>query len=160
MHRDLGQTGKLICNRSRLYRQESVSEMQVERVNPDGLIVTRLPDGSRIFTDRNGGTVFALNAAAGAAWDACGSSTTLSGVAREMRHTFGPLVTDELAQEAITQLREKNLVTTSDVMPSTTRRRLIAGLSAAAIPLVVSLTIADQRAHTVLASSVKPCAVC
>ncbi len=139
-------------------RLEGVGLMQVERVNSDVFNINRLPDGSRIFTDPKSGTVFALNAAAGAAWDACGCPTTLSGVAKEMRRTFDPQVTEELAHEAIAQLREKNLVTTSDVAPSTTRRRLIAGLSAAAIPLVVSLTIADQRAHSVLASSVKPCA--
>jgi len=134
--------------------------MQVERVNAEGLAVNRLPDGSRIFTDEKNGTVFALNAAAGAAWDACSQATSLSGVAKSMRRDFDPHATDELAQEAVAQLREKNLVTTSEEVPSPSRRRLIAGLSAAAIPLVVSLTIADQRAHAVLANSVKPCAHC
>jgi hypothetical protein len=132
--------------------------MQVERVNSDGLIVNRLPDGSRIFTDQQNETVFALNAAAGAAWDACSKPITLAGMANEMRRAYDPHVTDELAGVAVAELREKHLVTTSEELPSTTRRRLIAGLSAAAIPLVVSLTIADQRAHSVLAYSGKPCA--
>jgi hypothetical protein len=135
--------------------------MQVERVNSESLIVKRLPDGSRIFTDPTSETVFALNASAGAAWDACIRPTTVPGIAREMRRVFDPQVNEELAHEAVAQLREKNLVTTSEEIPSTTRRRLIAGLSAAAIPLVVSLTLADQRAHTVMAASStppKPCA--
>ncbi len=132
--------------------------MQVERENLDGLIVNQLPDGSRIFTDAKNETVYALNAAAGAAWDACRRPITVAGIAQEMRRNYDPHVTDELAQEAVTQLREKNLVTTSEELPSPTRRRLIAGLSAAAIPLVVSLTIADQRAHAALAGSTKPCA--
>lgn len=132
--------------------------MMVERANSEGFIPNRLPDGSRILSDAKNETVFALNAAAGAAWDACGKATTLAGVADEMRRSFDPHVTDELAQEAVAQLREKKLVTTSEDVSSPTRRRLIAGLSAAAIPLVVSLTLADQRAHSVLASSAKPCA--
>jgi hypothetical protein len=142
------------------YAVRKCGQMQVERVNSDGLIVNRLPDGSRIFTDQASETVFALNASAGAAWDACSQPTTLSGVVGEMRRNFDPHVTEELAHEAIAQLSEKRLVATSENLPSPSRRRLIAGLSAAAIPLVVSLTLADQRAHTVLAASTapKPCA--
>jgi len=130
--------------------------MQVERVNPEGFIVNQLPDGSRIFTDEKSQTVFALNAVAGAAWDACSRPITLAGVAKEMRRAFDPQVTDDLAEEAVAQLREKNLLATSEELLSPGRRRLIAGLSAAAIPLVVSLTIADQRAHSVMAASTKP----
>jgi hypothetical protein len=130
--------------------------MQVERVNSDGFIENRLPDGSRIFTDRENETLFALNASAGAAWDACSEPTTVSGVADQMRRAFDPHVTDELAHEAVAQLREKKLVATSEELPSPGRRRLMAGLSAAAIPLVVSLTIADQRASSAFAASTKP----
>jgi len=132
--------------------------MQVERVNSESFVINCLPDGSRIFSDAKNETVFALNAAAGAAWDACSRPTTLAAVANEMRRAFDRHVTDDLAQEAVAQLREKKLVTTSEEVSSPARRRLIAGLSAAAIPLVVSLTLADQRAHSVLASSAKPCA--
>jgi hypothetical protein len=130
--------------------------MQVVRANSENLVINRLPDGSRIFTDAGNETVFALNATAGAAWDACGSATTLSGVAMEMQRSFDPQVSEDLAHEAILQLQEKNLVTTSETAPTTTRRRMIASLGAVALPLVVSLTLSDQRANTVLASS-RPC---
>jgi hypothetical protein len=136
--------------------------MQVERINCQTLVVHQLPDGSRIFTNPSTATVFALNAVAGAAWDACSTPTTLSDVAREMQRSFHPRVDEELAHEAIVQLRDKKLVRTSET-PLTTRRRMIAGLGAAAIPIVVSLTLAEQRGNAVLASSGTPpkaCAVC
>lgn len=135
--------------------------MQVERVDSKTLVMNRLPDGSRIFTDAENQTVFALNATAGAAWDACNRATTLTSVAQEMQRSFDPKVSEELAHEAILQLQEKNLVTMSETSPTTTRRRMMASLGAVALPLVVSLTLSEQRANTVLASSkptVLPCA--
>jgi len=133
-------------------------DMRIERVDSKTLVMNRLPDGSRVFADAGNETVFALNATAGAAWDACSSATTLSGVAKEMRRSFDPHVSEELAQEAIQQLQEKNLVTMSGSSPAFNRRRMIASLGAVALPLVVSLTLSEQRANTVLARSVKPCA--
>ena len=53
--------------------------MRVERTNSDELLVDKLPDGSKFIVDPKNETVFALNATAGAAWDACGAPTTLSG---------------------------------------------------------------------------------
>lgn len=130
--------------------------MHVERLNAGPLMVNELPDGSRVIVDRTNETVFALNAMAAAAWDACSAPTTLANVTDSMRRSFDPLTTEELAQEAIFQLREKNLVKTSASFPQSTRRKFIATLGAAAVPLVVSLTIADQRAHATVASSAKP----
>ena len=45
--------------------------MQLERVNPNDLVVNSMPDGSRVIRNSNNETVFALNATAAAAWDAC-----------------------------------------------------------------------------------------
>ena len=45
--------------------------MQVERTNSNDLLVDKLPDGSRVMIHPESDTVFALNPAAGAAWDAC-----------------------------------------------------------------------------------------
>ncbi|MGB6690429.1 MAG: PqqD family protein [Terracidiphilus sp.] len=118
--------------------------MQIERISLNPLVVNRLPDGSRVIVDSASGHVFALNATAGVAWDACGSSTTLSTVTEHMQRSFDPATTKEVAEQAILQLEEKKLVKTSQ----TTRRQLLGSLSAAvALPLVVSLTLADQRAY-------------
>ena len=121
--------------------------MHVERVNTSDLVVNGLPDGSRVIVNSNNETVFALNATAGAAWDACRTPTTLSMVTEEMRRSFDPGVTEDLAEDAILQLQEKDLVTISGRLPKTTRRQVLAGLSAVALPLVVSLTMGEQKAH-------------
>jgi hypothetical protein len=91
--------------------------------------------------------IFGLNATVGAAWDACSSPTTLSKVAEDMQRSFDPGITEELALEAILQLEQKNLVTTSGSSSNATRRQVFATVSAIALPLVVSLTVAEQRAH-------------
>jgi len=131
--------------------------MQVERTNSDALVVNQLPDGSRVIVDPTNQTVHALNATAGAAWDACSGPTTLARVTERMQRSFGSGITSEFAEEAILQLQDKKLVNTSGTSSSqATRRRFLATLGVVAVPLVASLTIADQRAHALLATSVKP----
>ena len=126
--------------------------MQVECTDLDSLVVNKLPDGSRVIVDSANQTVFALNATAGAAWDACSGPTTLARITDEMRRSFDPATTTEIARQAILQLEENKLVKTSQ----TTRRRLLGSLSAAvALPLVVSLTLADQRAYAYSSGSGK-----
>jgi len=126
-------------------------KMQVERTNSDALVVNKLPDGSTVIVDAKNETVFALNATAGAAWDACSDPTTLSQVTARMQHSLNTEITEDLAEEAILHLQEQNLVKTSGAQPS--RRQFIASLGAAALPLVVSLPIAEQRAHAQKARS-------
>jgi hypothetical protein len=129
--------------------------MQVERNNLDALVVNKLPDGSTVIVDAKNETVFALNATAGAAWEACSDPTTLSGVTERMQHSLDPAITEELAEEAILRLQEQNLVKTFGAQPS--RRKFIAGLgAAAALPLVVSLPVAEQRAYASKARSAPP----
>jgi len=128
--------------------------MQVERVNTNDLVVNSMPDGSRVIRNSNSEKVFALNATAAAAWDACASATTVAGVAEEMRRSFDPNVTDELAEACLQQFEQKKLVKISGAAPKATRREVLAGLSAVALPLVVSLTIGEQKAHAQRADSV------
>jgi hypothetical protein len=119
--------------------------MQIECRNSDALIVNKLPDGSRVIVDPASETVYALNAAAGAAWDACSEPTTLPGVTQHMKLSFDPNTSEELAEQAILELEEKKLVRVSQ---TTTRRQMLGRLSAAAaLPLVVSLTLTEQRAY-------------
>lgn len=127
--------------------------MQVERINSDALVINRLPDGSTVIVDNENETVFALNTTAGAAWDACSDPTTLTGVTENMQRSFNPETNEELAEEAIRQLHDKNLVKTSAPYSHATRREFIATLSSIALPLVVSLSIADQRAYALKATS-------
>lgn len=126
----------------------------VERVNSSKLAVNAMPDGSRIIRNPENETVFALNATAAAAWDACSSAKTVASVAEEMRRSFDPNVTDDLAEASILELQEKQLVTISGSGFRATRREVLAGLGAVALPLVVSLTVGEQKVHAQQAKSV------
>lgn len=129
--------------------------MQVERTNIDALTVRQLPDGSTIIADPENDMVFALNATAAAAWDACSGSTTLCQITRQMQESLDPKITEDFAEEAILRLQEKNLVKTSGGQPS--RRRFIAALGVvAALPIVTSLPISEQRAYAAAARSAPP----
>ncbi len=125
--------------------------MHIERTDKN-LVVNGLPDGSKVIVDSESEKVFALNTTAGAAWDACASQTTLSGVAEEMRRT-NPAVNDEIAEQAVLQLQEKELVKTSGFLHNASRRQVLAGLTAVALPLVVSMTMTEQKAFADRANS-------
>jgi hypothetical protein len=132
--------------------------MQVARSNSDELSVQQLPDGSRVIVDPRSEKVFALNTTAGAAWDACGSPTTLAKVTAAMQRSLDARTTEELALEAILQLQEQNLVKTSLVATSgaspTTRRAVLVALGGIALPVVVSMTLSEQRAYAGAAGSI------
>jgi hypothetical protein len=135
--------------------------MRIERTSSDALVVNKLPDGSTVIVDAKNEAVFALNSTAGAAWEACGGPTTLAAVTENMQRSFDPGVSEELAEEAILQLHDKKLVQASGVPSQASRRQFMTTMSSIALPLVVSLTIADQRAHAQNTSSApkpKPCA--
>lgn len=127
--------------------------MLVERVNSTNLAVNVMPDGSRIIRNAENETVIALNPTASAAWDACSSATTSAAVAAEMRRSFDHNVTDELAEASILELQDKNLVSISGSAFKATRREVLAGLGAVALPLVVSLTLGEQKAYAHEATS-------
>ena len=129
--------------------------MLVQRTPSDDLVVNSLPDGSKIILDSANEQVFALNATAAAAWDACNAPTTLSNVTESMQRSFDPATTSELAEDAILQLHEQNLVQTSGASLPGTRREFIATLGAIALPLVVSLSVTEQRAYAQTARSGK-----
>ena len=128
--------------------------MLVERMNSSKLSVHSMPDGSRIIRNEEDATVLALNATAAAAWDACSNAVTIPAVAEEMRHSYDPNVTDELAEASLLELQDKKLVKISGSGFTATRRQVLAGLSAVALPLVVSVTIGEQKAHAQSAGSV------
>lgn len=128
--------------------------MFVERSDATNLVVNAMPDGSRIIRDPQNEIVFALNPTAAAAWDACSSATTIESVAKQMRDSFNPEVTDALAEASLLELQDKKLVTISGSRFHATRREILAGIGAVALPLVVSLTMGEQKAYAEHATSV------
>jgi Coenzyme PQQ synthesis protein D (PqqD) len=109
--------------------------MQIERTDSDALVINRLPDGSTVILDAENEAVFALNSTAGAAWDACSNPTTLARVTENMQRSFDPGISEELAEEAILQLHDKKLVTTSGNPSQSSRRQFITTMSSIALPL-------------------------
>jgi hypothetical protein len=129
--------------------------MEIRRTQLGVLVENQLPDGSRVIVNSSNEKVFALNATAGAAWDACATQKTLAGVTEEMRRLMGDTVTETIAAQAICQLQQQNLVTMSG-SSGRTRREIILGIGAVALPLVVGLTVAEQRAYAKSSGSWAP----
>jgi len=121
--------------------------MHITRKNTDALIENKLPDGSRLLVDSRNERVVALNAIAGAAWDGCAAPSTVADVAENMRRSLGSQVSDEVVEEAISQLQEKDLITSPNLLNSSSRRAFIGRLGVAAVPLVVAMTMREQRAY-------------
>lgn len=131
--------------------------MNIQRRDSDTFIENKLPDGSRVLIDPENESVFALNTTAGAAWDACQTPTTLPRVVAEMQHSLSSTVTQEIAEEAIMRLGEQQLLKTTggpSSLPS--RRHFIAQIGMVALPLVVAMTTAEQRAYAQNAQSFTP----
>ncbi len=127
--------------------------MPIVRSHSDALVVKELPDGSRLVVDSGRETVFALNATAGAAWDACSSPTTLPEVAKKMQISLQAEVPEELAEQTILELQERNLVNTAGMPSQLSRRSFVAKVGMAALPLVAVLSMSDQRAYAQWAKS-------
>jgi hypothetical protein len=125
--------------------------MQVERTDVHSFVINQLPDGSTIILDSENDRVLALNATAGAAWEACSEPKTLSEVAEHMQSSLGSKITEEIAEESILRLQEQNLVLTSGLRPS--RRQFMTTLGAVALPVVVALTTGAQRGFADVARS-------
>jgi len=106
--------------------------VEIQRGQFDSLVENQLPDGSRFLVDQKNETVYALNATAGAAWDACKEPTSLHNVTVQMQSAIGSTATEELAQEAILQLQNQNLVTASGGERRPTRREVLTKFGKAA----------------------------
>jgi len=127
--------------------------MNVERVNSGNLAINSMPDGSQIIRNSEDNTVLALNPTAAAAWNACSSASAIADIAETMRRSFDSSVTDELAEASLLELQDKKLVAITGSSFKATRRQILAGLGAVALPLVVSLTVGEQKAHAQNAAS-------
>lgn len=123
--------------------------MRVERAASSFLQETKLPDGSRVVIDSRNDAVIAMNACAGLAWEACNRPTTLSAIAAEVEKAG---MSPEAAEDAVFQLHEKKLITTSEV-PQPSRRTFIAGM--AAVPLVAAMSLAEQKVFAETAGSLE-----
>ena len=111
-------------------------------------IVQTLPDGSTAIFEVATKNVYSLNPSAAAAWEACASPTTLSRLAAEMSRRLNRPVTEDLAHEAVSELVAVGLVSVTPAERlGTSRRAMLKQVAGVALPVVLVLTGAEQRAH-------------
>jgi hypothetical protein len=117
-------------------------------------IVERLPDGSAAIFDTASEAVHALNPAAVIAWDRCAEPARADDIA----HVFadaGLMTTDDVAFETLERLAAIGIVTRAGTaatapLPASRRTALKAaaiGSAALALPIVLTLTGAEQKAY-------------
>ena len=130
------------------------NELGIERTGTSELVVQALPDGSTAVFQVATKNVYSLNPTAAAAWEACESATTLSHLAAAMSHRLNAPISEELAQEAVSELAAVGLVsvTPTDAF-GTSRRQMLKQVAGVALPVVLVLTGAEQRAHAQHAAS-------
>jgi hypothetical protein len=120
----------------------------ISRIDSSELIVQSLPDGSAAIFEVATKNVYSLNTSAAAAWEACASARTLPGIAAAMSTRLQAPVTEELAHAAIAELEAAGLVRiTAPEGLQSSRRDLLKQVAGVAIPMVLVLTAAEQRAH-------------
>lgn len=121
--------------------------MVVQQSSAKGYVPEKLPDGSSAIFDRATNAVYALNDTAAAAFDICQKPVTLAVLSDMMRQRLGPAVTVETALEAVAELERAGLVTSSGAtqeLRNASRRQLLKA-AGVALPVVLSLTAAEQR---------------
>jgi hypothetical protein len=107
-----------------------------------------LPDGSTAIFEMATKNVYSLNPSAAAAWEACESATTLSRLAAAMSRRLNKPVTEDLAHEAVSELVAVGLVSATPAEQlGTSRRAMLKQVAGVALPVVLVLTGAEQRAH-------------
>jgi hypothetical protein len=123
-------------------------ELEIVRSGSSEFIVQALPDGSTALFEVATKNVYSLNPSAAAAWEACASATTLSRLATEMSRRLNRAVTEDLAHEAVSELVAAGLVSATPAEQlGTSRRAMLKQAAGVALPVVLVLTGAQQRAH-------------
>ena len=129
-------------------------ELEIVRSGSSEFIVQTLPDGSTAIFEVATKNVYSLNPSAAAAWEACASATTLSRLAAEMSRRLDKPVTEDLAHEAVSELVAAGLVSATPAERlGTSRRTMLKQVAGVALPVVLVLTGAEQRAHAQVTST-------
>lgn len=132
-------------------------ELEIVRSGSSEFIVQALPDGSTAIFEVATKNVYSLNPSAAAAWEACASATTLSRLAAEMSRRLNKPVTEDLAHEAVSELVAVGLVSVTPAERlGTSRREMLKQVAGVALPVVLVLTGAEQRAHAQVNGSNPP----
>jgi len=130
------------------------------------LAVEQLPDGSTAIFDERSKSVHSLNPSATVVWRACASGATLPQIMAALTDRFGGPVDVEIADQAIAELQQAKLIEsnipTAGAVPvagavmEMGRRSIlkrVGSLGAIAVPVVLTLTAAEQRGYAAFTSS-------
>jgi Coenzyme PQQ synthesis protein D (PqqD) len=125
---------------SSLFFQTQAQNLQIEK----------LPDGSMAIYDLRSKSVHSLNRSAAALWEACEGGATMPQLAESLGKRIGTPATEEEVPVWINQMRQLDLIVAKGARPATVpqpgRRSMLAGIGAA-LPVVLTLTAAEQRAY-------------
>ena len=133
------------------------TELEIVRRVSSEFIVQALPDGSAALFEVATKNVYSLNPSAAAAWEACASPAPVAQIATAMSRRLDAPVTEDLAHEAVAELVTAGLATvTSSEGFGTSRRAMLKQVAGVALPVVLVLTGAEQKAHAQGAGSNPP----
>jgi hypothetical protein len=114
------------------------------------LRIEKLPDGSMAIYDLRSKSVHSLNRSAAALWEACADGATMPQLAESLGSRPGTPATKEEVPVWIEQMRGLDLIVAKGAMPETVpqpgRRSMLAALGAA-VPVILTLTAAEQRVY-------------
>ncbi len=124
------------------------------QVDPSLLAVEKLADGSTAIVDERTKTVHSLNPTAALVFEACAQGVSLEQIIAALELHAGHAVAPEVALEAISQLGAANLIASDAPMPLAAieqdRRSVLKAIGtfgAVALPVVLTLTAAEQKAY-------------
>ncbi len=139
----------------RLFSQRPAESIRIEK----------LSDGSLVICDLLSKRVHSLNPTAAAAWEACARAASEPTILAAVQAKVGPSIDEEAVWSAIQSLQEADLIhvqepeleTVAAPILGQSRRRVLANLGVAiAVPAVITLTMADQKAYAVESKSLPP----
>ena len=120
----------------------------------ESLTVEKLSDGSTAIVNNRSKSVHSLNPSATLVWEACATETTFSEIHTTVKRQTGTPVDADAIRQALAQLQRVKLIDGPPSLPADNvdlaRRSLLKRASAAgaiAIPVVLTLTAAEQKAY-------------
>ena len=123
----------------------------------ESLHIEKLPDGSMAIYDLRSNSVHSLNRSAAVLWEACADGATMCQLTAALDNRLGIRAPEEEVLSGIDQMRRLNLIVSEAAVPVAAaepdRRSMLAAALGAALPVVLTLTAADQRAYSQTAGS-------
>lgn len=120
----------------------------------ESLTVEKLSDGSMAIVDNRTKSVHSLNATAALVWEACARGASVDEIRRAVELAAQSPVSEEIVLKALAELRKADLVESNApnfaAEPDLGRRsvlRRVAAAGAVAVPVVLTLTAAEQKAY-------------